>query len=460
MLQVRFRRDNAYEIILLWLFAIDLFLSIAMTGWGVGGLPVRTLFVFMILGLLIVFSMRTVTEALNREWPILLIIGYLAFVALVVSVVQATSPGIIVTQLVQLHVQAAIGLVVGYCLMRLCGPNAVGLVFLGMIGVSAFFAVLQFVHIGGIGWGVFDFFAHFEKRAVDDEFFYDIHERAMGLSYSPPIFGEQLCLAFAVSLALAILRDGDLRLFKRLDWRVFAAAAVMAFCCLVTGNRSPLLGVMAFLAVYIVVVRPIAGAAVLLAVALAVPALQHLVSAASSTGLRVLTADNGSSEGRGVLTAYGLQLFASNPLGYGVAFDSTNYWQYYWAEFRTYENPQAIATHALHNCYLMLLNKNGILSLAVVPFVLWMMWKRRFVALLFIPYLVHANYHNDGPLQGDFLLWYVLPLFGLLPLSRRVAAPQARLAAAGVTPGPAWTGLDGRWDVPLRTPGLAHPSSN
>jgi O-antigen ligase len=311
------------------------------------------------------------------------------------------------------------------------------------VGVSLFFAVLQFLHIG-IGWSVFDFFTRFETRAVSDDEFYDIHERAMGLSYSPVLLGEQLCLAFAVVLALLILRDGDLRMFRRIDWRVIAASVVLAFGCVVSGNRSPLLGLMVFLALYTLVVRPAVGIAALVALAVAMPLLQNFLDGAAETGLRIANTDNSSSEGRSVLTAYGLQLFLSNPLGYGVAFDSTSYWQYYWAEFRDYENAGAIAQHALHNYYLMILNKNGIFSLVVVPFILWMMWRRRFAAMLFVPYLVHANYHNDGPLQGDFLLWYILPIFSLLPTRRLAPAPRRRAA-----PAPAYLAADG---LALRRP--------
>ncbi|HVW93055.1 MAG TPA: O-antigen ligase family protein, partial [Devosia sp.] len=182
----------------------------------------------------------------------------------------------------------------------------------------------------------------------------------------------------------------------------------------------------------------------LVALAVAMPLLQNFLDGAAETGLRIANTDNSSSEGRSVLTAYGLQLFLSNPLGYGVAFDSTSYWQYYWAEFRDYENAGAIAQHALHNYYLMILNKNGIFSLVVVPFILWMMWRRRFAAMLFVPYLVHANYHNDGPLQGDFLLWYILPIFSLLPTRRLAPAPRRRAA-----PAPAYLAADG---LALRRP--------
>lgn len=447
---IRIRKSSAFQAVLLGLFALDLFLSIAMTGWSVGGLPVRTLAVFAILGLITIFALSATREALSRHWAVLLIIAYLAFISALVSAVAGTDPAIIIRQIIELNVQAAVGLVVGYGLIRLCGAQSVGIIFTAMVGLSLCFAVLQFLHIG-IGWGVFDFFSRFETRAVSDDEFYDIHDRAMGLSYSPVILGEQLCLAFAVVLALLILRDGDLRMFRRLDWRVLAAAAVLAFGCLVSGNRSPLLGLMVFMAIYTLTVRPAIGIAVALVVLVALPVLQGFLDSAAESGLRIANTDNSSAEGRSVLTAYGLQLFISNPLGYGLNFDSTAYWQYYWTEFRDFENAGAIAQHALHNYYLMILNKTGIFSLVVIPFVAWMMWRRRFAAMLFVPYLVHANYHNDGPLMGDFLIWYMLPIFSLLPTRRfaRKPAPArpawapavpAYLAGTGAAPGLAGEG--------------------
>jgi len=420
-MMIRIRKSSAFEAVMLGLFALNLFLSIAMTGWGVASIPVRTVVVFAILGLLVMFTLPLVREAVSRNWMPLLIIGYFAVLVALVSTVAGTDPGTTIRQIIEIHVQAAIGLVVGYCLVRLCGPRAVGVTFVAMVGVSLFFAVLQFLHIG-IGWAVFDFFGRFEKRAVSDDEFYDIHERAMGLSYSPVLFGEQLCLSFAIVLALLVLRDGDLRMFRRFDWRVFAAAIVLAFGCLVSGNRSPLLGLMAFMLLYTLVVRPVVGIAAIVALAGVMPLLQNFLDRPAATGLRIAKTDNSSSEGRGVLTAYGLQLFFSNPLGYGVAFDSTNYWQYYWSEFRDFENAGAIAQHALHNYYLMILNKTGIFSLVVLPFIGWIMWKRRYAAMLLVPYLIHINYHNDGPLQGDFMFFYILPILGLLPTRRAVRA--------------------------------------
>ncbi|HVW94176.1 MAG TPA: hypothetical protein VHB74_16415, partial [Devosia sp.] len=305
---IRIRKSSAFEAVLLGLFALDLFLSIAMTGWGFASIPVRTLVVFAILGLIVMFALRVANEALARHWPALLIIGYLAVISALVSTVAGTDPGTTLRQIIELDVQAAVGLVVGYGLIRICGANSVGIVFVAMVGVSLFFAVLQFMHIG-IGWAVFDFFTRFETRAVSDDEFYDIHERAMGLSYSPVLLGEQLCLAFAVVLALLILRDGDLRMFRRIDWRVIAASVVLALGCVVSGNRSPLLGLMVFLALYTLVVRPAVGIAALVALAVAMPLLQNFLDGAAETGLRIANTDNSSSEGRSVLTAYGLQLF-------------------------------------------------------------------------------------------------------------------------------------------------------
>jgi hypothetical protein len=414
MLTIRLRKVDGFVGVLLALFCLNIFMSIAMVRWGVGGLPVRTFMLVAILALIGSFATPAVFRAVKREWPVLLIIGYMTCLALIVSLVAGTDPAVIGRQLLEIQIQAAVGLIAGSALVRVCGPRPVGMLFIVIISVSVAVAVLQFLGLG-IGWAIHDAFGRFQPTAEVELVLANIRERALGLAHSPVALGTQICLAFAVGLAMLVFRDGDYRIFRRIDWRVLALSGAFVVACLVCGNRSPLLGLILFFAIYLIFVKPALGLSIAAAALLVAPFADQVFALLSETGLRVLNTDNSSAQGRAVLQTYGLQLFVANPLGYGLAFTSTDYWIYHWDALNHMDNAKAISIHALHNYYLLILNKYGVLCLAVVPPVLWLMWRRRYVALRFVPYLVHIYYHNDGPLQSDFLIWTILPIFGMLP---------------------------------------------
>jgi O-antigen ligase len=138
-----------------------------------------------------------------------------------------------------------------------------------------------------------------------------------------------------------------------------------------------------------------------------------LMSALENSSVRVASTEDGSAEGRATQRYYGMRLLSDRPLGYGLAFESTEHWAPYADEVIYMSNPMTIRNFALHNYFLMMLNKYGVMMLALL---LLLVPRSRSEALCwagFVPYGVHIFYHNDGPLQGDFFIWYLLPLFAI-----------------------------------------------
>jgi hypothetical protein len=154
---------------------------------------------------------------------------------------------------------------------------------------------------------------------------------------------------------------------------------------------------------------------------------------------------NSSSENRSTLRAYGYYLIERRPIGYGLTFDSTAKWPVFYKQSIYLPNPSSIRNWALHNYYLNVLTKYGLLILFLVP---WLLPYRREQILLwmpFIPYLIHILYHNDGPLQGD-TLGPGLFAAGILLMKRKelfradvakLRPPQWRRAFAETSPPPA-----------------------
>jgi hypothetical protein len=257
-------------------------------------------------------------------------------------------------------------------------------------------------------------------------FTYVTRYRVLGLCYSPVHFATQSCLALAALFYLRLDRTAGVTL--RLDWVVMAAAIVLAGLCVLTGNRSPLLGVFIFTAAYVAVTAPRLALALLplmlIATLTAIPLLRTL----SEAGLRVADVDNGSAAGRATLRAFGLFLIGQRPIGYGLTFDSLDYWTYFTHQASSLENPLVIRRWAVHNYYINILAKYGVLVIAALAVILPRTRSNAFLWLAFVPYCVHIFYHNDGPLQGDFLIFYILPAAMLMAERWRVSAEVERVA--------------------------------
>lgn len=390
------------------LFAVTILLSIALVKFGIPGLPLRAFTAILILAITLAASPWIVGQALRSVGPILAIVAVCALLAILSSVLNGAPLEQVARQLLEIHFQACISVVVGACLVRTCGPTSVVIVMVLCVGLSAFIATLQFLGLGA-AWDLRVFLQRIQPIEIDqDAIFLTLRLRAMGLSFSPVHLGTQLALVFAgwFSFVLAYSRGEAFRQFNIL--LIFGIFAVV-FCSLVSGNRSPLLGILAFMIGYLFLVRPNIAILIIIVCLPIVFFLDDIMQEASDVGLRVARTDDGSSSNRKVLRAFGFLLFMDRPYGYGLSFSSVDYWTNFWEKLKNYPNPVAVQIHALHNYYLMILNKYGVTILAVGAYVAIKLMKNPYVLIAFVPYIIHIFYHNDGPLQADFLFWFLLP---------------------------------------------------
>lgn len=394
------------------LFFITLLLSIALVKYGFGGLPLRAMTAMAILGLIGLTSPGLLVRAVQDIRTILGIIAACAAIGIMSSLINGMPAADLGRQILEIHVQAAVSVVVGACLVRVCGPRMVFYIFAAAIGLTTFVAFLQFLHFNP-AWALRDTLQRMQPLDMGDEsVFLTRRLRAMGLSFSPVHLGTQLCLLFAVGFAARAVEHKDL--LRSFDKPTALLLAFFLFGSIVSGNRSPLIGAVLFIVFYLFLVRP--AIAVILTVTLLpfVVFLDDIMLTLADLGWRVARTDDGSSAGRAVLRAFGSLLFLARPYGYGLSFDSVEYWHSYWDTLKNYENPLAMTLHALHNYYLMILNKYGALILVLAGFAIYKMRSKTLIALAFTPYAAHIFYHNDGPFQGDFIIWYIMPIFTLL----------------------------------------------
>lgn len=363
-----------------------------------------------IIGLCMVAAPQALKRAIFDVRTILGVIAACAIIAIISSILNNMAPVRLARQVIEIHVQAAASIVVGACMIRVCGRTPTFVMFATVIGLSTALALLQFLNVGQ-AWAIRDVFQRMQPmQTAEDSVFLTLRLRAMGLSFSPVHLGTQLCLLFAAGFALLSTTRGR-GLLTTFDMRVGLLALVLVFGCVISGNRSPLIGIAVFMIAYLFTVKP-AIALTLAVVALPlVVFIDDIMAVLADFGLRVARTDDGSAAGRAILRAFGVLLFFDRPYGYGLAFQSVEHWPKYWETLSGYDNPMAIRIHALHNYYLMILNKYGAPVVIVAAYICSKIVRNKIAMLAFTPYAVHIFYHNEGPMQGDFLIWFILPMF-------------------------------------------------
>lgn len=413
--QARNAEEQQYRVSLLdklafALFAVAAVLTFSAIKLAVGPVPVRFIALLASGFLLLASDPAFVAAAAKRFGRILLVVILAAGFAILGSVLARTAPAVIVTQVVELHLQAIIATVIAGTLAQRFGVRAVAIVLVAAFATTAVVAVAQALGLDA-AWDARAIVGRISNDPPLTREFYEQRERAMGMSFSPVIFGTQSCAILALLLSsLLVARNGEPRRFNVL---VLAACAVIAVLSLATGNRSPLLGMAIFLASYLLVTRlaivfvvlPLAAAGLLVA--------QPVLERMQESDVRAVRTDS-SSENRAVLREYGAYLLSQRPLGYGLDFDSTEHSEQYIDQVKYTTAPVSIRQWALHNYYLMFFAKHGLLVLLLLPLALPRTRKQLRAWWAFTPYMIHIFYHNDGPLQGDNIFFFVIPLAMLL----------------------------------------------
>jgi hypothetical protein len=382
-------------------FLLFVFLSVSLVHASIASVPIRALYGVGLLGLLLLACPVQLAQATRKQRNTLLVIVGFAALGGAVSAAAGSPPTAILRQILEIHVQASVNLLVAATVMEVCGPRTLVRAFVGVIGLSMVVALLQAAGVepawalrGAVG-------TLLDSAGV-------ARDRASGLSLNPVLLGSQTCLAIAMLYMWQRYSrsPNDLRPDPAVLFICVAALAV----AVASGTRSPIMGILAFLAIYMT--RRFGAWAVvagLIAVAL-LPLGQALLEHFRGSGLRVLQTDDKSAVGRWPLLVYGVRLFLTNPLGYGLDFDPRDHWAAHWSALAHLKNAVVIRSFELHNYPLNTLNKYGAGLLLFLPLILALVGRHRAVLLGFAPYAFHIFFHNDGPLDTDYMIWFVIAL--------------------------------------------------
>ncbi len=387
------------------LFAMQMITSVFLVNLNVGPIPLRGFFAMASIGVAFMFEPSALKWAIRHGRVLLGIILGAAIVGFFSSALAQNPMSNTLRQILEIHVQGAICVVVAGVVLRLLGIRALVVMFVLPIVISGFFATLQFAGLD-LAWQLRQMIGDLQNDPPLTRKWYDEHNRAMGLSWSPPMLGSQLMLAFAMVYVWKRTTLGRVSA-SSLNFTVISAVAVAGIFAIVSGNRSPLLGLMVFSALAANSSRSqywILAAAALLVLG---PAVLFLNEAMQMMGLRVTETEDGSATGRGVLSYFGVLLFLDRPIGYGLGFDSLEHWPEFWETLKDMPNAEGIQKWPIHNAPLILLNKYGAPMAVVMIGTIAVALKHWRIALGFVPYTVHILFHNDGPLQGDFFIWSI-----------------------------------------------------
>lgn len=379
--------------------------DVVVLPWTPGGVPVRG---FVAVGLLIIGAFVYPVEsslAIRSKLSLLFLAAALALEGLFVSLVDHNQFSDIVQNIVQVFVQAGVTLIVASILAQIAGARLCVLVIVGVVAASAFVAVLQMLGVHP-AWALrlaLGPLAHqeFAVEAID--------KRPTGLAFSPIQLATHLCLAFAVYTAFRY-RQRQLTVGNvTADPAVLIALGALLVASIATGTRAPILGGLAFLALYVLMRRSSWLLVVLLiGGALLAIAWPLVFSIIQGNAPRVVQVDDNSAQARWVFAYYGIRLFLANPLGYGFGFDPSKMWVGYWADLYMMQAAKGAQIHPLHNYLLSMINIYGVGILLVVPFAVNLLRRARGSLLYFVPYMIQILFHNSGPLYDDNVIWIII----------------------------------------------------
>ena len=357
---------NGFAWLLLLMFSANVMLSISLVTWQIASIPVRSVFAIGCVGLVAMFRWELITQSIMNHRIKHIIIALAAIFGAVSSMLSGEIPAVMGRQLLEIHVQCFVAMILGGVMVSVWGVRRVTFVLLGCIGVTSLVALMQYVNIGP-AWDIRATLGSIQGDPPTTQVWYTRHFRALGVSLSPVIYATQICLGFAAYWMYRAHQTRGLSLV-RLDFAIVFAFILFVVLSIISGNRSPLLGGVFFIMVYVlsrdarVALLCVAGGLI------ALPMMLFFMASLEQSGLRVANTSDGSALGRFTLGSYGIRLFLNQPMGYGLGFNPRDHWPEHWEFLQHMANAQAIRHYGLHNFFLNSLNKYGLPIIFVATF--------------------------------------------------------------------------------------------
>lgn len=412
----------------LGILALLMVFNIALVSLKVASVPMRGLLAVGLLALLSLLHPQAASQAFAKQRLVLLLAAALAVLGIFVSLVNGTGLKDIFQAVLEVHIQIAVTVVLVTIVAQVAGVRSAVLVVVGMIGLNALLASLQFYGVDSV-WQWRENLGTLQGQVMH-EFSPFLNGRPMGLAYSPIQLATHLCLAFG---AYAVLRDRERKLTtgaSSADPGIIAALIILVIVSFMCATRSPILGAAMFLGIYAVwrraswllILMLTGGAIVLLAGT-------QIFEAFQAAQPRVMRVNDDSAVGRLSLVKFGLLLIRDNPLGYGFLFNPSDHWMKYWRELYGFQSSDDVQSKELHNYVLNMINTYGVGLVLVMPMAVALIRRSSRYLIYFLPYIMHILLHNSGPYWNDNVLWFVV---GALSAALAGETVQPRRVSSGL----------------------------
>ncbi len=377
-----------------------MFLHVVLAKWTVF-IPVRTMALFVFLGVLFLVYNRQVIDFVRRHPQIFLVFAAMAFIGGSLAVLNGEQLYTLAEFFLRNSIQPLLILLCTYLAARTLGLAFTTNVILAFTAASALIAIFQFVGIDW-AWDLRRFLGTIYGDAEDEAAGLRAQLRPLGLALSPINFSYQLVSGYLV--ALLLYRHG------LLEPRMYVIFTLIAFSgAAANGTRSLVAGIL-FSECFQLILRAqlkslfwLTGLALLGAVG-----FYYL----EMVGSRVTSVDDASAVGRLVLMQFGLKLFLNNPFGYGWGVTPGEYAWLFWEELS--HLPRAEVTHRLgiHNGFINFLLTYGLLGVCIIAFVAAMNSRVTVAFVMVFPaYLINSALHNAGVFIGDMYFWFAFAIF-------------------------------------------------
>ncbi len=406
----------------LWLFGLSLLLSLNAIKLSIGPLPLRSIALIGTAGLLLLDDLPILVRSFKETFKLSATV--IAFAALGLSATLITNDDMraALGQFAEIHIQTLLLIITIYAIALKFGIKPILKAYILAFILSAIFACAQALG-SEAAWQARLMIGHISGDPAAALDIIQRRERALGLSFSPVVFANEACAAFAAACCLRIASRPTRS--NQFDPVIIGLIMALAVICVMTGNRSPLLGLAVFIPLYLaqhatrslLVLAPLA----MLAAFTAGPIIGNM----ADNGIRVAQTKDGSSQNREVLRHFGLFLIKENPFGYGLNFESTAHWQKYTQQSIYADSSESIKIWTIHNYYLNIMAKYGLISILFIILYIPNILKNFKIFSFFIPYMVHIFYHNAGPLSGDAMI-FVAITSGYF-IARYTVAPMAQV---------------------------------
>ncbi len=383
------------KLFLAGLYLLVVMLYTAMTKLAVV-LPVRVLALLFLTSLLFLCYPAETRDFHRRHLPIITAIVAFAVIGTVLTYFNLGSVAATLEQLTANVVQPYLIFFCTMVLIRLLGWQLVAMLALSAAALTSLVAILQWAGFEP-AWTIRELTFRIQREPPEIEEYVYSRERAIGLSLSPIVFSYHIvCAYFALNV---IYRFGHMRALHYYAGLLVVIAAILA-----NGTRSALIGVL--VSELLMQLRRREAASLLSVTAIAALGVT-IYLLAERLGLRIAEVDDSSAAGRAVLYNFGMLLARDHPLGFGWDFNPNLYAWLYWEHLAEFDKADGIYRLDLHNAFINFFLTYGVAGTFVALLVL--LYDPRFVAtaaFYLSSYAVHAFFHNNGILIGDYFFWF------------------------------------------------------